>query len=556
MVKKSLVAILVSAWLFLSGAAWTASQKFYPDDPIAREPESQDAAGAQEWDIDLFFDLMYGTFATPRMITPGRRAANVNTADEVPDSNWFTNRILARPLSLDQLITGPNTLPPERQGIGFRTAGKVTIIKPKNVGAAPGVVVRGPLGETWFVSFDPPGHPGGATGALVVASKIFWALGYWQPEQYLANLREEDFEIAAEALIRPSSGRKRPMTRADLKALLGRVQANPDGSYRVVGSRLLPGKVLGGFRYHGTRPDDPNDVVPHEDRRELRALKVFGAWTNLVDIKAGNTIDTLIGDGGKSVVRHWLQDVGSTFGMGANGPHDWDEGWESLFAGDPLWKRLVSFGFYLQPWQTARYEAHPSVGIFEGDAFEPETWSPRVPAGALLAARDDDHFWAARRVMAFSDEMIRGVVTAARFTDPAAERILAEVLIKRRDKIGRAYLPKVNPLVDFALDETGALTFVNAAVQAKVAAAPAGGYEARWFTFDNATGDTRPIGSPTRAMGERLPVAAGLPAATGAFIQVDVRAIDPAHAAWATPVRVYFRRTAQSWALAGLDRLD
>ena len=131
--------------------------------------------------------------------------------------------------------------------------------------------------------------------------------------------------IADGTMIRPPSGKPRQMTRDDLKALLGHVAGNPDGSYRIVASRLLPGKVLGGFRYHGTRPDDPNDVVPHEDRRELRALKVFGAWTNLVDIKAGNTVDTLMSEGGRPFVRHWLQDVGSTFGMGANGPHEWDE---------------------------------------------------------------------------------------------------------------------------------------------------------------------------------------------------------------------------------------
>jgi hypothetical protein len=33
----------------------------------------------------------------------------------------------------------------------------------------------------------------------------------------------------------------------------------------------------------GTRSDDPNDLVPHEHRRELRAGPCFGAWTNLVD---------------------------------------------------------------------------------------------------------------------------------------------------------------------------------------------------------------------------------------------------------------------------------
>ncbi len=50
----------------------------------------------------------------------------------------------------------------------------------------------------------------------------------------------------------------------------------------------------------GTRSDDPNDLVPHEHRRELRALRVFGAWTNLVDWKAGNTLDTLVEENGRA----------------------------------------------------------------------------------------------------------------------------------------------------------------------------------------------------------------------------------------------------------------
>ena len=236
-------------------------------------------------------------------------------------------------------------------------------------------------------------------------------------------MREEDFVIAPDAVIRPPSGNKRPMKRDDLHDVLRRVRYG-DGSYRVAASKLLPGKVLGGFRYHGTRPDDPNDIVPHEHRRELRALKVFGAWTNLTDMKAGNTIDTLVTDErGRKTVRHWLQDVGSTFGIGANGRHDWWEGWETLYAGDVAWKRIYSLGFHLSPWQTAGYEKHDSIGIFEGKEFDPETWNPRSCRAPSSRRATTTTSGPRDAVVAFTDDMIRTVVKAARFSDPAAEKL-------------------------------------------------------------------------------------------------------------------------------------
>jgi hypothetical protein len=60
--------------------------------------------------------------------------------------------------------------------------------------------------------------------------------------------------------------------------------------------------------------------VPHEHRRELRALRVFDAWTNLTDLKAGNTLDPLVTTDGTPVVKHYLKDVGSTFGHGRQRP--------------------------------------------------------------------------------------------------------------------------------------------------------------------------------------------------------------------------------------------
>ena len=69
-----------------------------------------------------------------------------------------------------------------------------------------------------------------------------------------------------------------------------------------------------------------------------------------------------------------------------------------------------------------------------------------------MELRADDAFWAARRVMAFNDDTIRAAVRAGQISDPAAERHLADMLIKRRDKIGRAYLASVTPLVNPRLD--------------------------------------------------------------------------------------------------------
>ncbi len=342
----------------------------------------------------------------------------------------------------------------------------------KLAGAAPGFTMRDSRDDLWFVSFDADDHPEAATGAIMVANKIFWALGYWQVENYLTKVTPDQIVIADTATFTPASGRKRKLEMRDLEDVLKRAHRSADGSYRAIAAKALPGRPIGGFRYYGTRPDDPNDVVPHEHRRELRALKVFGAWTNLVDMKAGNTLDTVVADNGRSVVRHYLQDVGSTFGTGANGPREYDEGWELLYDGGLTRKRLLRMGFVFEPWQTVDYVDNPAIGRFEGESFDPQGWRPRVPTAAFLRARADDNFWAARRVAAFTDEMIRSAVRAGGYSDPAAAKLLADVLIKRRDKIAAAYLPAINPLVDFALSSSGRLTFRNAAVDAGAATAP------------------------------------------------------------------------------------
>jgi hypothetical protein len=537
----------IAAFFLLTYASPSGNgRKFYDDDPLAREPETVNASGVQEWDIDLFYDLAENLFGRPGDPAPAGHARNVNTIDEVPDSSWFTNRILARPLSIEEAVRGPLT------GTG-PAPGTWSVVRPKQAGFAPGFTMRDAKGDLWFVSFDAKGFPEAATSAILVANKIFWALGYWQVENYLVSVSLDRLAIADSAKVRPQSGADRPMRLSDIEAVLRRANRSADGTYRAVAARAVVGRPLGGFRYHSTRPDDPNDIVPHEHRRELRALKVFGAWTNLTDMKAGNTLDSLVTTDGRATVRHYLQDVGSTFGTGANAPHDYDEGWELLYDGGLAWKRLYTFGFFLQPWQTASYAYTPAIGRFEGTAFEPAEWKPRVATAAFLRAQDDDTFWAARRVMAFSDEMIRAIVKTGQYTDPQAEQHLASVLIERRDKIGRTYLNAINPVVNVALDESGTLTFDNAAVKAGVAQAPGGGYQIQWARFDNRTGQATAVGTSSAAADGRSRAPAALPSEPGAYVKLEIRAVQPPNPSWGNPVTVYFRRTG-GWKLVGLER--
>jgi hypothetical protein len=523
-----------------------ASPRFYSDDPIARDPEHADASGATPIDVGLLYDLSYNLFVTAGWHPSNLHARNANTIDEVPDSSWFTNRLVPRRVTAEDIVRGPNVGPAPNPA-------HWTVTREKSAGYAPGFTAKDASGETWFLSFDPPGNPEGATAAMTIATRIFWALGYNQIETFITTVDPARLTIDRGATIRRSNGTRTPMTRSELNAILARTARNADGTYRAAAGRLLTGKVLGPFLYQGTRTDDPNDLVEHEHRRELRALRVFGAWTNLTDLKAGNTLDTLVAVDGHSVIRHYLQDVGSTFGIGANGPHDWDEGFEYFYQRDTTLKRLFSLGFALSPWQTARYANYPSVGRFEADAFDPMTWKPHTPVRAYMEMLPDDAFWAARRVAAFDDDTIRAIVHAGQFSDPAAEQHFASILIQRRDKVLRAYLPAVNPIADPTLGPNNQLRFVNAAVAANVADAPSG-YRVSWARFDNSTGDATPLGETTASTTTTLPGPPVLPSAEGVYIRADVSAVAPSPAAWQSPVHVYFRRANGAWVLVGLDR--
>jgi len=529
----------------LSGVVSTQTRHFYDDDPIARAPESQDASKAQPYSIEQLYEQVFGLFVTPGRVPSNTRAGNINTIDEVPDSSWFTNKIGTVPVTAEEIARGPIVgAPPDPS--------KWVVFREKTSGVHPGFTARDAKGETWFLEFDPPYFPEGATASVAVATKIFWALGYNQVESFLTTFDPKRMDFDPNATVRRPNGSRTRFTRDDINVILERVASRPDGTYRVIAGRLLPGKILGGFLYAGTRPDDPNDLVAHENRRELRALRVFGAWTNLTDLKAANTLDTLITENGRTIVKHYLQDVGSTFGM-CNDKYEWDLSWEHFYQGDTTLRRLFSFGFALSPWQTVDYVEYPSIGKFEGDRFDPRTWRPQSPTTAYMELRGDDAFWAARRVAAFTDELIRAAVHTGEYSNPDAEKYLGDVLIKRREKIKSIYLTAVNPIVEPRLDAGGRLTFQNAAFATGAASGNAT-YHASWLRLDNTTGQTQPI-TETESTTTTIDAPQGLPAAAGSLIAVDLSAASDGHPAWSRPIRASFRRESGAWKLVGLERL-
>jgi hypothetical protein len=545
MLPAVITVLVLAAGLVAAGTG----RKFYPDDPIPRDVDSQDASHVQARDIDLVYDTLENSFSWPGDRTPNVRALNVNTVDEVPDSTWFTNRAGARPLTVDELLKGPDVT----EG---PAAGRWHVISAKADGVTPGFTVRDAAGVVWFLKFDPPGHRGMATGTEVVVSKLFWALGYHVPEVHLASLRPEQLTIDETATITAANGNRRRFNQSDIRGLLRSAHQDPDGSYRVIASRALDGRPIGGFRFYGTRSDDPNDIVPHEHRRELRGYATFAAWVNHVDSKSINTLDTVVPRDGRNVVRHHLIDFGSTIGSAGVYPREPFEGTEYLVEGKRTLAGIPTFGLYVKQWRTLPVYRAPSVGAFPSDhsTWDPETWKPRYANSAFRSARLDDKFWAARRLQAFTNAMLMALPRVGQFDDRKSEEMLARFLIDRRDGIVRRYLPAVNPTVDVELTSAGLLTFKNAAVEADLARVPAE-YSVRWLEFDNETGSSAHLGvTTTPGTTPRVAAPANLPTRVGVYVRAEIAATGGPQS-WSVPVHAYFVRAAAAWELVGFERM-
>src|SRR5687768_18469360 len=104
--RSLLVALLVGA---SSLALAAQTRRFYPDDPIWREPMTQDVKNAVRYEPDLAYQTIENLFLKPGDKVVGQRAKNINTVDEVPDGPYFVNRAGRVPLTPALVAGAANT---------------------------------------------------------------------------------------------------------------------------------------------------------------------------------------------------------------------------------------------------------------------------------------------------------------------------------------------------------------------------------------------------------------------------------------------------------------
>src|SRR4029453_5950666 len=118
-----------------------------------------------------------------------QRAVNINTIDHVPNSSWYTQRLgRGGGRSGQDGLGGPYRGQSPQSGVW-------TIVDAKSEGISPGLTVRDSTGTLYFVKFDPPPNPEMPSGAEVISTRLFWALGFNVPENYLTSFRRDDLRI-------------------------------------------------------------------------------------------------------------------------------------------------------------------------------------------------------------------------------------------------------------------------------------------------------------------------------------------------------------------------
>lgn len=460
--------VVVIAGIFIAGvlAPSASAQRFLVDDPLWEDPDRLDMPVPAPQTGAESVRFLTNTFAESRG-TDGP-AININTLGEVPHSSWYENRHYAHRMSRRALQEGPSQghPPPQRpwQVVDVSSVQPVLVAE-----------IRDARGVSYTLRLDPPGHAAMSTGAALVANRAYYALGYNVPSMHPVTFGPGDL-------------RGDSVSAADESRFWDALEAAPTvapGTYRAAAYRIPETIVrpLGPFRFSGTRPDDGNDVFPHQRRRELRGLHVAAAWLNHTGIRASRTLDVAVQVDNRTFVRHYILDTFEALGSARGGPKEPWMGREYLVEVNPVLLRMGTLGLSGGDWVNLEYPDVAAVGRFGARQFEPTRWRPEHPNPAFSQRDSADTFWMARQIAAFTDSEIRSLVSAAAYPERETEDYITTVLSQRRDSIATAYLGYGGGLDRFYVSD-GALHFADLITKYRSQNAPLL-RTVRWHRFSN-----------------------------------------------------------------------
>jgi len=449
--------LLILLLAVLLPATLSAGRKLRLRPPLQVDRDQSPIAQPRERNVSEIYAIVYNSWL--RHLSPEYKlshaadpgALNVNAWDEVPNSSWFAQRNGLRTLSFADMATGLNA-----EGADPKS-GTWTVTKIGDEGYTPKIDVLDPEGRKYVLKFDLPAALERNSAAERICTLVMHAAGYNVPHNSIAYFRREDLKLGVDAKFTNSVGAKQPLTPTIFESLIQKLKPLADGRYRGLASLYLSGKPVGRFVYIGRRKDDPNDIIPHELRRELRGFRVIASWINHVDVGDKNALDVFIAGKDKNgYVRHYLLDFGSTMGSGdfVNGPYR--VGHEYIFDGSAMGRSFFTLGAWRRPWDMQGRIQHQEVGYFQAELFDPATWKPNYPNLAFEQMDDADGYWGAKIVTAFTDDTILYLARSGEYSRPEVTQYVADVLKKRRDAIGRHWFSRVTPLEEFALSQDGA----------------------------------------------------------------------------------------------------
>ena len=448
--RRALTALLL---ISVAAGCGHAPRRFPLQDPLWQDPDRNHLEKApDEQFLGTWADAADKTLFRPLselfyLPLPGE-SVNVNSLDEVPNSSWFTNRIGLFDMTPEEVAWGSCSiapLDPEK--------GPWLVTRAKTEGTNPGFFVKTPNGKIYLLKFDGANKPTRATAADVIGSKIYHAVGYNAPCNDIVYFRRDILRIADDAVAVDEVGDKRPLTEDDVETVLAAAFRRKNVEIRAAASMFLSGKPLGPFENEGTRRDDPNDVIPHEDRREIRANRLLAAWLNHFDSRSANSLDMLVEEKGRKFVKHYMIDFGDCFGGGSGDPSLGRlVGHSHYFDAEHIFLDFVSLGLLSRPWQDAEINPEAEIfGYYQWENFTPSKWRGIYPNPAFSRMTYRDALWMVRIITRFTDEHIRALVETAQLENPRYVGYLERALIERRDRIYREYLTRSVPLDRFHL---------------------------------------------------------------------------------------------------------